>query len=304
MANKVSATILTPRIVTNISGNGGVYATITPNRAFPSYDGATDVTPTEQLQTLPTAGKNVATDITVQGIPTDYVGSAVPQRDDTDLAVSGAIVTVPHGYYAEDETATVQSGSVSVPNVGVATPPTVTLNTTNGVINAELHETQTITPNVTEGYVDSGTSGTLSVNAVATYQLETQAGATITPTESAQTAVGANKYTLGDVDVAAIPSNYVGSAVPQNDSADLVVSHDTVTAPSGYYANNASATVQSGSATTPTGGITANPTISVDGNGLITASVTKSESITPIISEGYVSIGTAGTVTLDRKSTL
>ena len=86
-------------------------------------------------------------------------------------------------------------------------------------------------------------------------------------------------------------------------SGDLIVSGDTVTAPSGYYPSNASASVQSGSATTPTGGITANPTITVGNDGLITASVSKSESITPIVSEGYVTSGTAGTITFSGSAT-
>lgn len=61
--------------------------------------------------------------------------------------------------------------------------------------------------------------------------------------------------------------------------------------------------VEGGSATTPTGGITANPTISVDANGKITATVSKSESITPIVVPGYVGEGTAGTITFSGSAT-
>lgn len=46
-----------------------------------------------------------------------------------------------------------------------------------------------------------------------TQQLSTQAAKTITPSESAQTAVDSNKYTTGTVFVAAIPGTYVGSKV-------------------------------------------------------------------------------------------
>lgn len=62
-------------------------------------------------------------------------------------------------------------------------------------------------------------------------------------------------------------------------------------------------TVASGSATTPTTSITANPTISVNGSGLITASVSSSQSVTPTVSAGYVSSGTAGTVSVNGSNT-
>lgn len=58
-----------------------------------------------------------------------------------------------------------------------------------------------------------------------------------------------------------------------------------------------------GSATTPATTITANPTISVNNSGLITASVSKSQSVTPTVSAGYVSSGTAGTITVSGSNT-
>lgn len=59
----------------------------------------------------------------------------------------------------------------------------------------------------------------------------------------------------------------------------------------------------SGSATTPATTITANPTISVSASGLITASVSKTQDVTPTVSAGYVSSGTAGTVTVNGSNT-
>lgn len=59
----------------------------------------------------------------------------------------------------------------------------------------------------------------------------------------------------------------------------------------------------SGSATTPATTITANPTISVSNSGLITASVSASQSVTPTVSAGYVSSGTAGTVSVSGSNT-
>ena len=59
----------------------------------------------------------------------------------------------------------------------------------------------------------------------------------------------------------------------------------------------------SGTAETPATTVTANPTISVNSSGLITASVSKAQNITPTVSAGYVSSGTAGTITVSGSTT-
>ena len=67
--------------------------------------------------------------------------------------------------------------------------------------------------------------------------------------------------------------------------------------------NYESVSVASGSAKTPNTTITANPTVSVNSSGLITASVSKTQSVTPSVSAGYVSSGTAGTITVSGSGT-
>lgn len=67
--------------------------------------------------------------------------------------------------------------------------------------------------------------------------------------------------------------------------------------------NYASASVAAGTATTPATSITANPTISVSSGGLITATVSTTKSITPTVSAGYISSGTAGTATVSGSAT-
>lgn len=61
--------------------------------------------------------------------------------------------------------------------------------------------------------------------------------------------------------------------------------------------------VSAGSATTPATTITTNPTITVSDEGLITASYSSSASVTPTVSSGYVSSGSAGTVSVFGSST-
>lgn len=81
-----------------------------------------------------------------------------------------------------------------------------------------------------------------------------------------------------------------GSA-EENDSSDLSVSGATVTAPAGIYYSSASASVASGSATAPASisGSSASVT-----TGTNTLTLSKTVSVTPSVSAGYVSAGTAG----------
>lgn len=119
---------------------------------------------------------------------------------------------------------------------------------------------------------------------------------TYTPTESAQTEsvsadAGYDGIDTVDVTVNAISSTYVGSQVARNDSTDLTASGGTVTAPAGYYANSASKSVASGSAT-PAASISG--TSATVSTGTNTLTLSKTVSNTPQVTAGYVSSGTAG----------
>ena len=94
-----------------------------------------------------------------------------------------------------------------------------------------------------------------------------------------------------------------GTAVTVS-ASELVSGTKTITA-SGTtdVTNYESASVASGSARTPNTTITANPTVSVNSSGLITASVSKTQNVTPSVSAGYVSSGTAGTITVSGSGT-
>lgn len=69
------------------------------------------------------------------------------------------------------------------------------------------------------------------------------------------------------------------------------------------YDVDLSITTKAGSATTPTTAITANPTINVAADGTITATVSKTQSITPTVVAGYVSAGTAGNANVTGEKT-
>ena len=83
---------------------------------------------------------------------------------------------------------------------------------------------------------------------------------------------------------------YTGSAA-ENDASDLTASGDTVTVPAGYYASNATKAVAGGTATPPS---TISGTSATVSTGTNTLTLTKSISVTPVVSAGYISSGTAG----------
>ena len=85
---------------------------------------------------------------------------------------------------------------------------------------------------------------------------------------------------------------YTGN-IPEKTSGDLTVSGATVTAPAGHYAEQASKSVASGTATAPA---TISGTSASVSTGSNTLTLTKNVSVTPNVSTaGYISSGTAGT---------
>lgn len=246
----------------------------------PVYEGPTEVTPSEEEQTLLTEGYRLESDVTISAIPSDYVGSGIPHEHSEDLTASGATVSAPAGYYEEAVSKAVQSGSVSVPDITITADPSIQLASGTGLIRASVFTSKSISPSVNEGYVTSGESGAVTVSGEKSLSLNTVSGSTITPTESEQTAVDAYKWTTGEVKVGAIASDYVGSGITRNDSSDLTARGAIVTAPAGYYHEAAIKTISSGAEGTPT----ATKGTVTDHSVSVTPSVTNSA--------GYISGGT------------
>ena len=121
-----------------------------------------------------------------------------------------------------------------------------------------------------------------------------------TPSETAQSIMPDSGYDgLSQVDISAIPSNYVGSAVPRRTSADLGAVGRTVDVPSGYYATDAQKAIAYGEALPPSeiiewGEITG-------GSDIVSISV--NVNATPNISiPGFIQSGTQGTMHIDLKA--
>lgn len=101
--------------------------------------------PTESQQTITAdTGYDGLSSVQINAISSSYIGSGVTQNDSTDLTVSGATVTVPAGYYAEQETKSVASGTAGTPTA------------TKGTVS---NHSISITPFVTNttGYITGGT---------------------------------------------------------------------------------------------------------------------------------------------------
>ena len=93
---------------------------------------------------------------------------------------------------------------------------------------------------------------------------------------------------------------YTGTAAA-NDSDDLTVSGATVTAPAGFYGASASKSVASGSATAPASISGTSASVSTGTN---TITLSKTVSVTPSVSAGYVSAGTAGNSSVSLTATV
>lgn len=255
---------------------------------------------TAGLVNVPNQSATVSPSLSVSnsGLISTYINTGVP----INIGVAEGYVT--SGSVVSGGMTVSGSNSLQLTTKGATT---FTPTTTNQTIASGTYLTgvQTIKgdSNLVAGNIKSGISifGVTGSYSGAGVSLTS---ATITPSESVQTATPGTGYDgLSSVTVNAIPNNYIGSAITTRNSSDVSISGASISVPAGYYSAAVSKSVSTGSASTPATSITANPTITVSTAGLITASVTSSKSITPTVSTGYVSAGTAGTVSVTGSKT-
>ena len=102
--------------------------------------------------------------------------------------------------------------------------------------------------------------------------------------------LGSGDEMLSGVTAYSDGTKYTGTIATKTNS-DLTSSGDTVTVPSGYYPLQSSKSVASGSATAPASISGTSATLTAGTN---TITLSKTVSVTPVVSAGYVSSGTAG----------
>lgn len=164
------------------------------------------VTPTESAQTITAdAGYYALDEVNVGAISSTYVGSGITRRSSTDLTASGATVTVPSGYYAEQASKSVTSGTAGTPTA------------TKGTVS---NHSVTVTPSVTNttGYIIGGTKNGTAVTVSAselvsgTYTVDSSGTKDVTNYVSASVPAGtagtpsASKGTVSNHSVSVTPS--------------------------------------------------------------------------------------------------
>ena len=166
--------------------------------------------------------------VTAYANGTKYTGTAA-ENDSSDLTVSGATVTVPAGYYSSSASGTVASGSATPASSISATGASVS----TGTNTLTLSKTVSNTPQVSAGYVASGTAGNSSVSLTAS--VTTKAAATITPGTSNQTIAAGTYLTgaqtiAGDAELVAANIVYGKSIFGVNGNVQVpVISQDSTT---------------------------------------------------------------------------
>lgn len=142
------------------------------------------------------ASGNLLSPETATGADGEAVTGSIATKTSANLTASGATVTAPAGYYATNASKSVASGSAATPATSITANPTISVNSSTGVITATTSASQSVTPTVSAGYVSSGTAGTVSVSGSATESLTTQAAQTIYPSTSDQS-IASGRYLTG-----------------------------------------------------------------------------------------------------------
>lgn len=135
------------------------------------------------------SGDKMLSGVTAYADGTKYTGT-IETKTGTNLSASGDTVTVPAGYYATQQTKSVDAGSATAP----ATISGTSASVSTGTNTLTLSKTISVTPTVSAGYVSSGTAGNSSVSLTAS--VTTKAAATITPGTSNQT-ISSGTYLTG-----------------------------------------------------------------------------------------------------------
>lgn len=187
------------------------------------FAGPYSIEPSETERTLETNDKRMTADMTIEPVPADYVGSMIERRTESDLIVTGPLVNVPAGFYAENagksiRDATPASGSSLTVNPGLE------VDYDHGIITATNAASANLAPVQYAGYITQDFRHAVSVSGNTATQLYTLDATTYTPTKQTQT-IEAGRFLTGDQTIAPIPDAYYdmsGSLAWLGKGAELV----------------------------------------------------------------------------------
>ena len=293
--------------------------------------GTNTITLSKAVSITPTVSAGYISSGTAGNVTVSLTGSATV--DPTPTA-SGKTVTIPAGYYTESTTKDVSTGSATGPSslsgssasistgtntitltkTGVSTTPTITAgyvsSATASTATVSLTASATINPTPTAsgktvtvpaGYYTQSTTTDVSMGSATAPASISGSSSTIS--------TGTNTLTLTKT-VSVTPNvttaGYISAGTAGNSSVSLTAnvtvdptptaSGATVTIPQGYYTEQITKSVSSGSATGPTSLSGSSATVTTGTN---TITLTKTGvSTTPTVSAGYVSSATSSTATV------
>ena len=146
------------------------------------------------------------------------------------------------------------------------------------------------------------TASDLDINNAAYRRVDivNNANGTVLVSNSGNSTITSGSKTAGTTVINAYDTSSASSTTSKTIVSNGVWSTTAANGNGTYYGR---VTVASGSATTPSTTITANPTITMSDTGLVTASYSGSKTIAPTVSAGWISSGTSGTVSTSGSST-
>lgn len=321
-ANVAAGTATTPSTLINAGVN--VYMVSSTGLVSAQASSAEYVTPTiaSGYVSQGTSGLITVYDAAYFNLPTQAASTITPTTA-SQLAVSSYhwttgsvyVAPIPSAYIVPTGTSNITANGTGIniasyASVNVNVPNSYSAGDAGKVVSGTSLVAQTTSTYTANGSYNTTTiSGiTISINTAPTLQTKSEAytPAETVITDSITPDAGYDGLNQVDITVNAISSTYVGSGVPDNGSDEVTITGSQVTVASGYYEYSINKYVPYGHATTPSTTITANPAVTIDASGLITATTSASSAVTPTVSVGYLSVGggNAGTISANGTGTL